>query len=580
MRTILFFLLFVAFCNASYSQYYLRGELKDEQGNGLQGARIALFSKGNYPFYTGTDGVFGLPSSLKTDTITFMMEGYDTMRLPVATSQYGKFIMKFARKKSSNTLHLSSYTTRFPYPVNEALEDDNILKRTAYLENPVVNPQNYPETVLGLHVDKSSYSNIRRMLNNNELPIPDEVKIEEMLNYFNLKTIEADPQKTFTFNSQITSCPWNANNRLLLINLRATKINLDTTPAANLVFLIDASGSMDVVNRLPLIKSAFKLLTENLRPTDKVTIVTYGDVVTELLAATPGSEKQKIIESIEGLRPNGNTPGASAINMAYQKARGNFITNGNNRIILATDGDFNVGSTNFKGLEEMAARESKAGIYLSCLGVGIDKDENLEALAKAGQGNFAYLDNESDAEKILINEFAKNLFAVAENVFLNVQFNASAVSAYRLIGFDNKKSALNAKITDLSGGEAGGGQSFMAAFEITPAGNGSAQVANLSLSYNLPNNTKNFKEDFSIVQNFDPLEKLPNTYRFASAVLAFGEMMKQSEYYKDFTWSDLEHLTASALTPGDLLQKELTEMIVKARKIYPSRRKMKLVKTD
>ena len=579
LRTVLFIFLIAISCIPSFSQYYFRGELKDEKGNGLQDARIALYSKGNYPFYTGKDGVFGLPTNLKIDTVTFMLEGYDTLRMPVPTTQYGQFILKAAHKKTDNSLRLASYTKHFPYPANEPIDEgDNILSRTAFIENTVINSQSHPETALGLNVDKASYSNIRRLLNNKERPLPDEVKIEEMLNFFNLKTTEADPAKTFTFNSQITSCPWNSENRLLFINLLASKINLEKTPTANLVFLIDASGSMEPINRLPVVKAAFKLLTENLRPTDKVTIVTYGDVVTELLPPTSGNEKQKIIESIEGLRPNGNTPGASAITMAYAKARENFIPYGNNRIILATDGDFNVGSTNFKGLEELAKNQSQAGIYLSCLGVGIDKNEELEALAKAGKGNFAYLDNETDAEKILINEFAKDLYAVATNVLMNVQFNPKEISAYRLIGFDNKKSAINAGITELQAGEAGGGKSFMAAFEITPAGNCYAPAATIQLSYNLTNKPDIVKEQYEAVQNLQPLETVPGSYRFAASILAFGQMLKQSEHYKDFTWGDLERLASSAIVPSDLLQKELVEMIEKARRIYPARRKNKIVK--
>ncbi len=571
-------LILVGGISTSYSQYYLRGQLKDEQGNGLNDVRIALFSKGNYPFFTGTNGVFGLPSSLKVDTITFMKEGYDTLKTPVITSQYGNFILKPGKKRSDNLPHLASYTKGFPYSSIDQY-DENDENRSAYIENGTIKTNSYPETVLGLHVNKAGYSKIKQLLNNKEQPSADEVKIEELLNYFNLKSNnneivnkDATAQKSFQFESKITGCPWNEKSRLLFITLTAEKINLNHTPPANIVFLIDASGSMEAINKLPVLKSAFKLLTEHLRPTDKVSIVTYGDVVTELLPSTNGAEKQKIIEAIEGLRPNGNTPGASAIQMAYAKARENFIPNGNNRIILATDGDFNVGATDAKGLVELAKRESREGIYLSCLGVGMNKDENLEALAKAGQGHFGYLDNERDAEKVLVEEFAQTLYSVAGNVFLNVHFNSSEVKDYRLIGFDNKRNTLNANITDLLGGEAGSGQSMMAAFEITSSGNENEPVANVELSYQLPNKSETSIEKYEVVQNYEALDIVNSNYRFAAAVVAFGEMLKQSEYYKDYNWRELENLVSKSVDHNNLIQKELIDLVIKARKIYPSRR--------
>lgn len=573
--------LFFAFClvfYSSFSQYYLRGELKDEQGKGISNGRMTLFSKGNFVFSTGSSGDFGIPSGLKLDTVTFFLEGYDTLKSAVLTSRFGNFVLKSARKKVDNSLHLSSYTKGFPYASVDNYDEEDI-NRSSYIKNTIANSVNYPETTLGLHVNKASYSKIKQLLNNKEQPSADDAQIEEMLAYFNLKPETAEPaisQKTFTLHTQITSCPWNEHSRLLFVNVVAKKIDLEKTSPANIVFLIDASGSMDVFNRLPVIKSAFKLLAENLRPIDKVTIITYGDIVTVLLPATSGAEKQKIIEAIEGLRPNGSTPGASAIRMAYAKARENFVPNGNNRIILATDGDFNVGETSAKGLQELVKRESKDSIYLSCIAVGIDKDEMVESLAKAGQGNFAYLDNETNAEKILVEEFAQASYAVSNNVVMNVHFNAKSAKEYRLIGFDNKRNIINTNITNTQGGEAGSGQALMAAFEFTPSGNETAPVANITLSYQLPDKNDVSSENYETDQNFLPIEKVERTYRFASAVIAFGEMLKQSPYYNDFSWNDLENLVESSVTPGNLVQQELGVLIAKARKIYPSRRKGKI----
>ncbi len=584
MRLLVTILFISVFVKGVFSQYYLRGELKDEKGNGIPGARISLYSKGSYPYFTGSTGAFGIPTNLKVDTITFTLDGYDTLKTPVVTTQYGNFILKpLSGKVLSTTLHLSSLTKNLP---SENFETSAIDGETysSTVENQFVSAKSFPETGFALHVNRASYSNIRRFLNHKEKPPADAVRIEEMLNYFNFKTKgNTDPQKAFSVSTNLTSCPWNAANQLFFINLKAKKISLDKTPPANLVFLIDVSGSMDMPNRLPLIKSAFKLLTENLRPKDLVSIVTYGDNVTELLQPTPGDNQQKIIETIEGLRPNGSTPGASAIRTAYRLAASSFITDGNNRVILATDGDFNIGQTSEKDLEDLIIRESKTGIYLTCLGVGMGnyKDSKLEALAKRGNGNFAYLDNETEAEKVLVEEFAQTLYTVATNVYLNVKFNADMVKEYRLIGFDNKKSALSDKTVELEGGEIGSGHALLAAFEIVPNSSPdlvqtkdeSQPLAILQLSYKNAGSNEINKDRLPASYNYQKLDKADSCLRFAASVIMFGTLLKQSQYAKDFSWDALHNLANSSADQKSLLQKELIELIAKAKKLYPARKK-------
>lgn len=577
LKTLLLTLSLILLITCAHAQYYLRGELKDEQGQGLPRVRITLWSKGNYPFYTGASGAFGIPLNVKVDSIMFTQAGYDTLKAAVTTTDVQSFTLIAQRKAAViATEGLASVTKNFR-PVIPETDDDESYFST--VENQIVDATSYPETSFGLHVERASYSNIRRYLDNKEKPPVDAVRIEEMLNYFNLKIEAADEQKeTFTYNTQLTSCPWNEKNRLLFINVQARKVNLDRTPPANLVFLIDVSGSMDVPNRLPLLKSAFKLLTENLRSNDVVSIVTYGDAVTELLKPTKGSNKQLIIETIEGLRPNGPTPGASAIETAYRVARANFISKGNNRVILATDGDFNLGAATQKQLEELIAHERKAGIYLTCLGVGIgdNKDEKLEAFAKKGNGNCAYIDNEEQAEKVLVEEFAQTVYAVANNAYLNVKFNADVVKSYRLIGFDNKKSFLEDNSAALKGDDVGSGHSMLAAFEITPAAAMNAPsakpVATLELSYKLPNQPNTTKEQYVAQQNFTPIERADNNnLRFASSVIMFGTLLKQSEYARDFGWDDLLQLATSSAKPGNLVHAEFVELIAKAKKLYPNK---------
>ena len=567
----------------SFSQYYLRGELKDNEGQALAGARITLFSKSNYPYFTGSTGTFGIPTSLKIDTITFALEGYDTLKTAVVSTEYGKFTLKTSgRKATSKTLHLLSVTKNLHPDLVESTTDDGE-SYSSTIENPFVDTKTYPETGFALHVDGASYSNIRRFLKVKKKPPADAVRIEEMLSYFNLKTKSTtNVEKTFLFHTNLTSCPWNSQNQLLFINLQARKINLEKTPPANLVFLIDVSGSMDVENRLPLLKSAFKLLVENLRTEDLVSIVTYGDNVTEVLEPTHGDKKQQIIESLEGLSPSGATAGASAIRTAYRVARNNFIKQGNNRVILATDGDFNIGQTSEKDLEDIISQESKTGIYLTCLGVGIGnyKDSKLEALANKGNGNFAYLDNQKEAEKVLVEEFAQTMYSVADNVHLNVTFNPAVVKAYRLIGFDNKKSALADTSTTLEGGDIGSGHSLLAAFEITPVDSPSnissrRTIATADLSYVIPGDNADIKERYKVPQNYLDLDKSDSTLQFATSVIMFGTVLKQLPISKEFTWDQIYSLASESADPRNRLQLEYLDLLSKAKKLYPLPKKRK-----
>lgn len=563
-----------------YSQYYLRGELKDDKGQGLSNIRITLVSKGTYPYFTGGGGGFGIPSNLKIDTIIFAAPGFDTLKSAVNTSEYQTFTLKYSRPSiNPNNVHLASYTKGMSRELLETVIGDGETYSST-LENEFITANKYPETGFALHIDRASYSNIRRFIKEKEKPPVDAVRIEEMLNYFNFRTqSEVEKNKTFAVNTSLTSCPWNTQSQLFYINLLAKKIDLNKTPPANFVFLIDVSGSMEPPNRLPLLKSAFKLLVENLRSNDVVSIVTYGEQVAVLLEPTKGSNKQTIIEAIEGLTPNGSTPGASAIQTAYAIARNTFLPKGNNRVILATDGDFNVGQNSEKELEGLIERESKSGIYLTCLGVGMGnyKDSKLEALAKTGNGNFAYIDNETEAEKVLVEEFAQTLYTVANDVYLNVKFNPQVVKEYRLIGFDNKKSAVADKNIELNGGDIGSGHSILAAFEIIPVDKASQSenVATLELAYKNPGISERIKETYAASQNFTSFEKCDSCFRFASAVIMFGTLLKQSDYANDFTWDDLQLLASASANPKSLLQMEFVDLVIKSKKLYPNTRRKK-----
>ncbi|MDB5193614.1 MAG: hypothetical protein JWQ96_3177 [Segetibacter sp.] len=586
MRRILFTLLLASLTPPLLCQYYLRGEVKDERGRLLPNVKIKLFSKGDYPFYTGSAGTFGIPSSLKIDTVCFSSEGYEPLKTPINTSQFASFTLKMTAGSLHNARSKLSSFTKDLFESKSPFASINGESYSATIENHFINASNFPETGFALNVDRASYSNVRRFLNQKSKPPSYAVRIEEMLNYFNLNcTNNFSTGEVIKIKTNITSCPWNPSNQLLFINLKANKINLENTPATNFVFLIDVSGSMDMPNRLPLLQNGFKLLVENLREKDTVSIVTYGGGVAVMLSPTSGSSKKKIVEAIEGLSPSGSTPGETAIRAAYRLAKNSFIKGGNNRVILATDGDFNVGQTSEKELEDLIFEQSKSGIYLTCLGVGMGnyKDSKLEALARKGNGNFAYMDNEREAEKIMVEEFAQTMYTVANNVYLNVEFNNEMVKEYRLIGFDNKTEALMDTSSILEGGEIGSGHSLLSIFEITPTEKnlksiqiGTLQsVASLNLNYRIPGSDEVIQDLYLSTLNYTPLEKAEPSLRFAAAVTMFGGMLKQSDFLKNVDWSDITEIAATSIEPGNLVQKEFLGLVESAKKLYLHKKKKK-----
>ncbi|MES2006455.1 MAG: von Willebrand factor type A domain-containing protein [Bacteroidota bacterium] len=583
MKKVIWVLLACFAIHASYGQYYLRGEIRDERGHLLEGVRITLSSRGAFPYYSGNAGTFGISSSLISDTITLNLDGYESIRTTIDTRRFQNLLMKmlpttahlYSHKLSSVTTNLKAESSGMFSVLGESY--------TNQVENTFVNADKYPETGFALNVDKASYSNIRRFLRN-EMTVPvDAVRIEEMLNYFNFTKPEDETSKEkFNCRTQVTTCPWDTKNRLLFLNIHAPKLNLDSIPPSNLVFLIDISGSMDKPNRLPLLQSAFKLLTDNLRAVDTITIVTYGGSVGIALSPTGGDQKKKIKEVIDSLVASGDTPGAGAIRIAYELAKKTFIKKGNNRVILATDGDFNVGQATEKELEDMITGYKQSGIYLTCLGVGMGnyKDSKLETLSKKGNGNFAYIDNLQEAQKVLVTEFTQTVYAVANNSFLKISFAPHTIAEYRLIGFDNKKNAVEDSTSELEGGEVGSGHSLMAIFEIKPLQHDSLYMgrplASISLQYKIPHSEKSSKQVFTAAYNLTDISKADSGYRFAAALAMFGSVLKQSKFVKPYLPEDVWQLARTAVHSNEPIEVEFLALIEKAVKIYqPAKRKKK-----
>lgn len=565
---------------SSRGQYYLRGEVKDENNSLLPDVRILLHSSG-YLYHSGGSGAFGIPIPAQGDTLTLSAEGYQTLILPVNANQYQKIQLRMSAVVSppvrQNLLSLTKdfrATERKDWTVGQETY-------SSLVENRFIPAGRFPQTGFAITIDKASYSNVRRFLNMGSTIPPDAVRIEELLNYFNFGYSDPPRDSCFALQSRLSDCPWNAADRLLFLQVCARKLDPSRIPPANLVLLVDVSGSMDLPNKLPLLKSAFGLLVNNLRDVDTLSIVTYGGSVLVALQPTSGREKNKILKAIDDLGAGGSTPGEAGIRAAYRVARSQQIKGGNNRVILATDGDFNEGETSEEELEKLVTQYKDWGIYLTCLGVGMGnyKDSKLEALAKKGNGNFAYLDDEREAEKVLVKEFTQTVYAVADDAYLNIQFNSTLVKDYRLIGFDNKVKVLSDSQSVLQGGEVGSGHSLLALFEIVPTDPDSMEVhdpgrlARVQLNYRLPRDPSPRVSSYDCGSELTAFRELQPCYRFASSIALFGGLLKKSKFMEHADWKDAILMAEQSSNPDDTMQQEFITLIQKARKIYGRRRK-------
>lgn len=557
--------------------YYAKGVVKDQEGTPLQNVTVQLHSSG-YLYHTGRQGDFGIVIPDKVDTLTLFREGYEKEKQVIQAGLFNVIILKRAsvvksalpNRLSSVIQNMSREDLKLQVAGNETY--------TSLVENGFVKAVTNSATGVTLNVDRASYSNIRRFLTLSSVVPPDAVRIEEMLNYFNLSYTEPRDGATFDIKTTLTNCPWNKNNALLFAHINSKKIKLDNIPQTHLVFLIDVSGSMDLPNRLPLLKSGFKALVTNLRSIDTVSIVVYGGTVGIALFPTSGGDKEKIFHTIDSLQPGGATPGESGIKLAYSLARAHYIKGGNNRVILATDGDFNVGLKREDELEELILKQRKEGIYLTCLGVGMGnyKDSKIQTLTQRGNGNFAYIDKYSEAEKVLLKEFMQTLYSVADDAYLTVRFNPKYVKEYRLIGFDNKAGAISDSAAVLEGGEVGSGYSMVTAFEIVPVESLQKQLTNpvqFELHYkNSDVHTQcEMREEPQLF--FTPFSQLADAQKFASAVMLFGALLRNSKHVKGASWNDVLTLARPAADKNNYSQMEFLSLVEMAKKLYGKKRK-------
>lgn len=410
-----------------------------------------------------------------------------------------------------------------------------------------------PLSTFSIDVDKAGYSNLRRMLNNGQEVPEDAVKIEEMVNYFAYNYPQPTGKDPFSITADVVNSPWNQDAKLVRIGLKGKDISLENVPPSNLVFLLDVSGSMEDPNKLPLLKAALNVLIDRLREKDKVSIVVYAGAAGLVLPPTSGAEKQKIRDAIDNLSAGGSTAGGAGIELAYKIAEENFSKGGNNRVILATDGDFNVGASNDRSMESLIEEKRKTGVFLTCLGFGMGnyKDSKLETLADKGNGNHAYIDTLQEAQKVLGTEFFGTLYTIAKDVKIQVEFNPAKVQAYRLIGYENR--LLNDedfKDDTKDAGELGSGHTVTALYEIIPVGVKSKYLKDIdNLKYTKQTN-QNFTDEMLTVKfrykepdgdvskliaktvkdENKSIESANDDLKFSAAVALFGMQLRDSEF--------------------------------------------------
>lgn len=580
----------------------VKGRVYDAQGK-LALSGVTVMEKGTKKgIFTDMNGEFSI-RTVKGKILQFQYIGYKPKEVKVESEWIEVYLQQevalleevtvvaFGKQKKENLVGAAVTLVRggtpgilvrgtvreagaylFPYPV--IVRDVNTEEYESFKENRFLSTVKQPLSTFSLDVDAASYGNIRRMINQGQMPPKDAVRVEEMINYFSYdypQPTDGHPVKIVT---ETTVCPWNKEHRLLRIGVKAKEIPSETLPASNFIFLIDVSGSMFSADKLPLVKSSMKLLVNNLRPQDRVAIVTYAGAAGEALSPTSGVDKQKIIDALENLQAGGSTAGGAGIQLAYKIAEKNFVKDGNNRVILCTDGDFNVGVSSTDGLESLIETKRKSGIFLTVLGYGMGnyKDNKLQILAQKGNGNHAYIDNLQEANKVLVNEFGSTMYAVAKDVKIQVEFNPAFVNAYRLIGYESRlleDEDFNDDLKDA--GELGPGHTVTALYEIVPVGveapvgkidplkyqspekeastskfSNNNELLTVKLRYKNPDEDTSRKLEVPVLANAMNAE-VSGDLNFIMSVAMFGHLLRDSDFKEDASYAKVLELARKGL---------------------------------
>ncbi len=458
-----------------------------------------------------------------------------------------------------------------PALVMQVQPEQNTEEYKNYSDNPILLTAENPVSTFSIDVDTGSYSNVRRMLNNGTRPPADSVRAEEIINYFDFGYAPPTSRKQpFSVNTEISTAPWNSKHQLVMVGIKGYEVPRAQIPAANIVFLIDTSGSMSSPDKLPLLVESFKQMTQKLRPQDRVSIVVYAGSAGLVLPATSGADKETILQALDKLQAGGSTNGGQGIALAYKIAKENYIGSGVNRVILATDGDFNVGINDTEMLKTLVADQRKSGIALTTLGFGQGNynDHMAEQLADVGNGNHAYIDNLNEGRKVLVEEMSSTMMTIAQDVKIQVEFNPAVVAEYRLIGYENRKLNREDFHNDkIDAGEIGAGHDVTALYEITlvgsggesvsplrygktaPATNGkSNEIALLKLRYKQPGAERSQLIEKPLLRS-GISAKPSDRMKMAASLAAYADLLRGGKNSGQFKWNDVKQLAASVSLP-------------------------------
>jgi len=600
--SILTVLFLSAFSMAPDQTRLISGTVSDEAGNPMAGVTIVVKGTSNGTV-SDLNGAYQLQVSSEAKYLVFSYIGYEIEEVKILRSnrinvslqpsnmvleevvsmEYDMASPMVGRVSSSHVRGVASksYHKRANYQTYAAPEPGYIQHNTegytAIDENGFKDVLHNPLSTFSIDVDRASYSNVRRFLNMGQLPPIDAVRIEEMINYFSYDYPEPAGKHPFSVYTEISTCPWNSSHQLLHVGLKGKSIDKTELPPSNLVLLIDVSGSMSAANKLPLLKQAFRMLVNELRPEDRVAMVVYAGAAGLVLESTPGSEKATILAALDKLQSGGSTAGGAGLELAYKVAQENFAEEGNNRIILATDGDFNIGSSSNAEMERLIEKKREHGVFMTVLGFGMGnyKDDKMEIIADKGNGNYAYIDNIQEARKVFITEFGGTLFTIAKDVKFQMEFNPARVKGYRLVGYENR--LLNDEDFNddkKDAGEMGAGHTVTALYEIIPAGSDEslksidplkyqanrgkvksveqvkadprAELMTVKLRYKQPDGNTSTKVEIPVKGKVLDLDDTSDNFRFSASIAEFGLILRNSQYKEDASMEEVISMAKGA----------------------------------
>jgi Ca-activated chloride channel homolog len=571
------------------------GKVTDDKGNAVNGATVMVKGTKNGTA-TSIDGNYSITVANPNSTLVFSSVGFKSaeirisgrsvinVTLSASENQLNEVVVVgygvAKRRSNSGSAHtiaprsLNSPSVAFDKDGADYYENFNTEGYDNITENRFLKVTDNPLSTFSIDVDAASYSNVRRFINQGQLPPAGAVRIEEMINYFRYDYPQPESGQPFSINTEISDAPWNKDHKLVSIGLQGMKIATEQLPASNLVFLIDVSGSMQGPERIGLVKSSMKMLVDQLREQDRVAMVVYAGAAGLVLPPTSGAEKTKIKDAIDRLNAGGSTAGGAGIKLAYKTAKEFYVKGGNNRVILCTDGDFNVGESSDDAMERLIEGERKSGVFLTVLGYGMGnyKDSKMQKLADKGNGNHAYIDGISEAKKVLVTEFGGTLFTIARDVKLQIEFNPAKVQGYRLIGYENRMLAKEDFNNDKKdAGELGSGHTVTALYEVIPAGvkdtfltkvdplkyqknvterfsksSHNDEIMTVKFRYKRPDEDVSKLIEHPVIDKQIPLAKTSDNFRFAASVAEFGMLLRNSEFKANASYENASSMARKA----------------------------------